>query len=179
MQRLLNIDKTLSQHCTLPPQSSGWQAGRLIAHLGDGPYVFGALGAAYLAGRALQNGYLQQAAIIVAGAVLATMLLVTLIKFTVRRQRPRPPGEFVSLGYDRYSFPSGHAARLAALTVSVAWMYPAAGWTALLFAISVAAARVAVGVHYLSDVAVGLLIGLAAAWLGLLWLQPLLPVPIF
>jgi undecaprenyl-diphosphatase len=179
VQQLLNIDKTLSQSMALPPQSKGWQAGRLIAHLGDGPYVFGALAAAYLLGLARQNGYLQQATIIVAGAVLATMLLVTLIKFTVRRRRPHPPGEFVRLEYDRYSFPSGHAARLAALTVSVAWVYPAAGWAALLLTLGVAAARVVVGVHYLSDVAVGLLIGLAAAWLGLLWLQPLLPMPIF
>ncbi|MBI1879571.1 MAG: phosphatase PAP2 family protein [Chloroflexi bacterium] len=108
-----------------------------------------------------------QVVLMMALLVLAAMLLVTLIKFTVRRRRPRPPGEFVTFQYDAYSFPSGHAARLAALAVSVMFFDPLLGWGFVGLAIGVAGARIAVGIHYLSDVIIGLGLGALVAWAGL------------
>lgn len=85
------------------------------------------------------------------------------IKFLVRR--PRPEGEWGSVyrSTDPHSFPSGHAARAILLAVLIIGFGPP--WLAVLMAIwapLVALARVAMGVHYLSDVVVGALIGVLA-----------------
>lgn len=97
-----------------------------------------------------------------AGAgLLARGVLVELLSRLVRRERP-----YVALGFepllvpwDRDSFPSGHTAGLAA-AAAVAWIYHP-GWALGLVgaAAVVGAARVASGVHYVSDVLVGLLAG--------------------
>ena len=98
--------------------------------------------------------------------VLLAMALVTLIKYIVRRERPHPPGEFVTFQYDYYSFPSGHAARMAALAVATIFFYPLLGWILVVITLSVGAARITVGIHYVGDVVVGLGIGGIVAWWG-------------
>ena len=105
VEQLLRLDARLSQQLCLPPES-GWRrwAG-LVAHLGDGPLVFGGLGLVYGLGWLADAGSLRQAAIVLALLVLAAILVVSLVKFGVRRQRPQPPGEFVTFHYDVYSFP--------------------------------------------------------------------------
>lgn len=178
MDYLRFIDSSASRRLNLPVGSGWWQLARAVAHLGDGQYVFGGLGVVYLLGWIFSYTWLRQAAAVIALAVLGAMLVVTLVKFAVKRRRPRPPGEFVMFGYDRYSFPSGHAARLAALAVGVGVFFPGLGWGVTLLALSVAAARLAVGVHYLSDVAAGLVIGALVAGgeiFLLLYFLPILP----
>jgi undecaprenyl-diphosphatase len=101
-------------------------------------------------------------------------LLVFAIKFLIRR--PRPEGEWgaVYRNTDPHSFPSGHAARAALLALLVVALGPS--WftiVVLLWAPLVCLARVATGLHYLSDVFAGILFGLLAGW-GLLVIQPLL-----
>lgn len=136
----------------------------MLAHLGDGPYVFGVLGLGYLLGWLWSNPLLRQAMFIVAINVLLTMGLITLIKFLVRRERPHPPGEFVTFQYDLYSFPSGHSARTVALAVSTLFFYPLLGWVLIMISLSVAAARIAVGIHFFSDVIVGICVGILITW---------------
>jgi len=164
VKRLLAFDATFSQYLTLPPQSSWWQRARVLAHLGDGPYIFGVLGLGYLLGWLWPNPLLRQAALITTLSVLLTMGLVTLIKYLVRRERPRLPGEFVVFPYDRYSFPSGHSARMVALAVSALFFYPLFGWVLVMITLGVAIARIAVGIHYFSDVMVGICVGIFVAW---------------
>lgn len=171
--RLAALDETLSQRLALTPDSDGWQIVRFTAHVGDGQYVFGVLGIIYLLGWLLDKPLLRRDALTIALVVLAAVMVTTVIKFVVRRQRPRPPGEFVSLQYDKYSFPSGHAARLAALFVIVGFFYPLFGWLLGVVTLLVAAARVAVGIHYVTDVLVGLLVGILVSWAAIL-LLPLL-----
>ena len=137
---------------------------RLVAHVGDGPYVFGGLGLMYGLGWLFDNFLLRNVVIIVALIVLATMILVTAIKYGVRRKRPHPPGEFVTFEYDRYSFPSGHSARLAALASGTMIFYPLLGLALWSVALAVAIARVGVGVHYLSDIVAGLGVGVLVTW---------------
>ena len=98
-------------------------------------------------------------------AALAASVLI--VKFIFRRRRPE--GEWGSLYRmtDPHSFPSGHAARaflIAALVAAwgPAWLLP----IVLLWAPLVALARVAMGLHYLSDIVGGALLGLAGAWLA-------------
>jgi undecaprenyl-diphosphatase len=157
-----------SQRLILLPDS-GWRrwAG-LVAHMGDGPYVFGGLGLAYLLGWFFDNAFLRQATLIIALIVSTAILIVTLIKFAVRRQRPRPPGEFVTFQYDLYSFPSGHSARMAALAIGTYFFYPPLGWVLVIITLSIAMARLLVGVHYFGDIVVGLCVGTFVAWGGMI-----------
>jgi undecaprenyl-diphosphatase len=119
--------------------------------------------------------------VLAAGAVAAALAnaLLVLVKRRVRRPRPcdratsahfdaRPLAWFPS---DRFSFPSGHALNSFAIGSVIALAFPAAAVPVLAVAASVAASRVVLRLHWLSDVlagaGVGLLIG-SAVWLALL-----------
>jgi undecaprenyl-diphosphatase len=130
--------------------------------------VFGGLGLVYGLGWWADASLLCQTVLELVALALAAVLIVTLVKFGVRRRRPHPPGEFVTFAYDVYSFPSGHAARLAALAVGTLFFDTFLGLALIGLALSVAMARVLVGVHYLSDILMGLALGTLVAGVGLL-----------
>ena len=176
VDRLLNFDAKLSHWLSLPLESHWRQLARVVAHLGDGPLVFGGLGLAYGLSWLLDQAQLSQEILTITLIVLAAIIVVTLIKFGIRRQRPRPPGEFVTFQYDAYSFPSGHAARLAALSASMIFFHPNLGWVFVPLTLSVAVARVAVGIHYVSDIIIGLALGALVAWAGLALQSQLSPL---
>lgn len=72
---------------------------------------------------------------------------------------------------DRYSFPSGHTLHAVSFTTLTAATAP---WLLLVvapLAALIAASRVGLGLHYMSDVAAGALIGLVLAKVSL-WLYP-------
>jgi undecaprenyl-diphosphatase len=113
-------------------------------------------------------------AIIYIIAILVTALLVFAIKFTVRRRRPEGEWGQVYRKTDPHSFPSGHAARAALLAALAIALGPP--WLGLLLAIwapLMMLARVAMGVHYLSDVLAGALLGGLVGWV-MIRLAPLL-----
>ena len=172
MEQLLALDAIVSRKLILPRGSAWWPLARVLAHLGDGPNVFGALLLAALLSWFWQDIFLLWSIFIIGLIVFVTLLLVTGIKFFIKRQRPQPPGEFVVFQYDAYSFPSGHSARMAALAVGAIFFYPALGWILVGLTLGVAIARIVVGIHYLSDVLVGLGVGIIVAWIGvtLSWL---------
>jgi undecaprenyl-diphosphatase len=64
---------------------------------------------------------------------------------------------------DSSSFPSGHAAMAAAAAVMLTRLWPAAAIPAWTFALLVAGSRIALGVHFPSDVLAGLVIGYLVA----------------
>lgn len=93
-------------------------------------------------------------------ASLTAGAVSTAIKYTFRR--PRPPGErrWFYPAIDRHSMPSGHAARVGGLATVLSPLLPWGAALALtLWALSVCASRVVLGLHYLSDVLVGILVG--------------------
>jgi undecaprenyl-diphosphatase len=105
-------------------------------------------------------------ALLLLACVFVLAALVLALKFTIRRQRP--PGEWgaVYRKTDPHSFPSGHAARafmLAALMTAFGPLWLAA--LLWLWAPLVSLARVSLGVHFLSDVLAGAVLGLAFAGL--------------
>jgi undecaprenyl-diphosphatase len=116
-----------------------------------------------------------------AGAVsagLANVLLVC-VKARVRRARPceraRPRHFDVDplawFPSDRFSFPSGHALNSFAIGSVVALAIPTAALPVFAVAASVAASRVVLGLHWLSDVLAGTILGLligTSVWLALL-----------
>ncbi len=93
--------------------------------------------------------------------VLITAVVVLIIKFTVRRKRPEGEWGNIYRITDPHSFPSGHAARAAMLAVMAIGLGPPwFGFTLFLWAPLVILARVAMGLHYLSDVLIGALLGI-------------------
>lgn len=90
-------------------------------------------------------------------AVVVTAVTVAILKGVFRRQRPAPKW---AIATDKYSFPSGHAARAAAVAISLAFAQPAFSLLWLFWAGLVALARVALARHYLTDVGGGLLVGI-------------------
>jgi membrane-associated phospholipid phosphatase len=103
-------------------------------------------------------------------AVLAVVVMA--VKFTVRRRRPEGEWGAIYRNTDPHSFPSGHAARAFLIAVIASGLGPA--WLAILlwvWAPLVALARAAMGVHYLSDVVAGALVGSGVGLLAL-WLNP-------
>jgi undecaprenyl-diphosphatase len=106
-------------------------------------------------------------AIIMGISVVITAILVLVIKFTVRRSRPEGEWGGIYRTTDPHSFPSGHAARSFMLATIVMGLGPT--WFAILLVIwapLVGLARVAMGVHYLSDVIVGAMLGIIMGWLN-------------
>ena len=84
------------------------------------------------------------------------------LKYAVRRQRPIGDwGKFYRRA-DPFSFPSGHAARTVALTVVLfATVSAGAGAAGLAWAVLVCLSRIALGIHYVSDIAAGALVGIS------------------
>jgi undecaprenyl-diphosphatase len=108
--------------------------------------------------------------------IFVTAILVFIIKFTVRRKRPAGDWGNVYRKTDPHSFPSGHAARVAMLAVVAVGLGPAwFGILLLTWAPLVILARVAMGVHYLSDVLAGALLGVAIG-MGILIFIPRLAI---
>jgi undecaprenyl-diphosphatase len=108
------------------------------------------------------------------GISLLAVLVMT-IKFLVRRRRPKGEWGSIYRNTDPHSFPSGHAARSFLIAVLATGLAPnscvvVALW---IWAPLVALARVSMGVHYISDIFAGMIVGIIAALIGLQIYQPL------
>lgn len=128
----------------------------ILAHSGDSWFWLLGLGLLWWLGTETMHSMILAPIV----GILLTALLVFTIKLTVRRQRPAGEWGKIYRSTDPHSFPSGHAARVAMLSVLGIGMGPA--WFTAIFmiwAILVGLARVAMGVHYLSDVVAGIGIG--------------------
>lgn len=117
-------------------------------------------------------------AFILGVGVIITAVVVLMIKFTVRRRRPEGEWGGIYRSTDPHSFPSGHATRSFMLAVMAIGLGPP--WFAILLSIwapLVGIARVAMGVHYLSDVIAGGLLGILLGWINTL-IVPILIISI-
>lgn len=137
----------------------------ILAHSGDSWFWWAGLGLLWWLG----NSFWRPWALIVLLSIIALAVIVLAIKFTIRRRRPEGDWGGVYRKTDPHSFPSGHAARVILIAVLAIGMGP--GWLALVICIwapLVALARVAMGVHYLSDIVAGFGLGAVAGVLSLL-----------
>jgi undecaprenyl-diphosphatase len=101
-------------------------------------------------------------------AALANVVQVVLKR---RFRRPRPCAHVRSAAFgvaplglfadDRFSFPSGHTLNAFAIGTPIALQFPAMAPALLLVAASVGASRVVLGLHFVTDVLAGAVLGLA------------------
>ena len=72
---------------------------------------------------------------------------------------------------DEFSFPSGHTLHAVAFTLVTLAYFPLLAWLLIPFSAGVAASRVALGLHYPSDVAAATVLGGVLAAVSI-WLVP-------
>lgn len=116
-------------------------------------------------------------AVVLVFAIAVCAIATQAIKWLVRRERPR--GEWGQLyrKADPHSFPSGHASRAIMLSVLGVLLGPT--WFAAALVIwgpLVALARVAMGVHYFSDILAGAALGLLIGFITLPFFEAVKPV---
>ena len=102
-------------------------------------------------------------------ALLAPSLIAWLLKVIVKRQRPFTGLTNVILK-EGYSFPSGHATVAFAALPFLEESFPRFRWIWLIFVSVIVLLRVYSGVHYLSDVIFGALLGYSVSSL-IIWLN--------
>ena len=135
-----------------------------FAHSGDSWFWWGGLILIWWLG----TKFWKEWALTILVAIIILAVIVLAIKFLVRRRRPEGEWGAFYRSTDPHSFPSGHAARAFLIAMLVSGLGP--GWLIPItwaWAVLVALARVAMGVHYISDIIAGIVIGLFAGGIGL------------
>ena len=127
-----------------------------LAHSGDSWFWWAGLALLWWFG----NPFWHPWALTVLLSIIGLAVIVLAIKFTIRRRRPEGEWGGMYRSTDPHSFPSGHAARAFLIGVLAIGLGP--GWLAIILCIwapLVALGRVTMGLHYLSDIVAGAIIG--------------------
>lgn len=146
----------------------GWEVGllRLASRLGDGVFWYGLM----LALIAWHGSQAVPAVLHMIVAGLAGTLIYKWLKGATERPRPYqacPSISCLAAPLDRFSFPSGHTLHAVVFSLVATAYYPALGWLVWSFTALVAVSRLVLGLHYVSDVLVGALLGAAVAGITL------------
>ena len=169
---LLELDARLSDQLRVAEKPGFLRnVAAFLAHSGDSWFWLAALILLWF----FSNSAWKQWAVVEFFGILGLAGVVLAIKFLVRRERPQGEWGGIYRNTDPHSFPSGHAARsfLIAIVASAfgpMWLV-AALW---IWAPLVALARVSMGVHYVSDVVAGTVLGVIVALIGLQIYQPMI-----
>ena len=162
---LLQLDARLSSGLHIAEKPGPLRsAAAVLAHSGDS-WFWGAAMILLWLGAA---SFWKQWAIVMLVSISILAAVVMVLKFAIRRRRPEGRWGGIYRNSDPHSFPSGHAARAFLIAVLAAGLGPI--WAAVAFwlwAPLVSISRVAMGVHYLSDVVAGLVVGVLAGLLAL------------
>jgi undecaprenyl-diphosphatase len=171
IRQIIDTDALISARLRLKPERRlPWLLAVFFAHSGDSWFWMAGLILVWL----LARGEWHARAALLGLGVGGLAVTVLLIKFRIRRARPAGEWGAIYRNTDPHSFPSGHAARAFMLAVMALLLGPAwFGALLVIWAPLVSLARVATGVHYLTDVVAGALLGMVAGWL-LVLLQPVI-----
>ena len=156
LERLTQLDRQLSTRLQIRRTGLLRSVLHTIAHTGDSVLWVAILIGLVLAG---QSDLAARAALVVGGLAL----IIGALKLVFRRGRPSDENVRLYFRMDAHSFPSGHAARTAGLAVLFSAFEPALSVAAVIWVVGVSLARVWLGVHFVSDVVVGALIGVGVA----------------
>jgi undecaprenyl-diphosphatase len=159
LKRLLELDARWSAKLTISQRHPGLRnLFRFLAHSADSWFMIPVMGLIGLAG----DGTWKWRMLTMFVTMCITALVAVGSKRLIGRRRPEGDWGLIYRSTDPHSFPSGHAARLVMLALLSIQLGP--WWLCLilfLWAPLVALARVAMGVHYLSDMIGGALLGAA------------------
>ena len=170
MAAIARVPQSVLEHIALGDHNlmrrvNRWRAPRWIrlwmicATRGGDGWLWYALGLAI----ALFGGEERARALMASSSAVAVGIgLFISLKRATRRRRPcalEPHCWATLLPPDQFSFPSGHTITAFAVAVSMGQFYPSLLPVMLFFAASIGASRVVLGMHFLSDVLAGSVIG--------------------
>jgi undecaprenyl-diphosphatase len=165
-EQLLSLDARLSAKLRVAERPGLLRTcAAFLAHSGDSWFWWAGLALLWWRG----NLFWRPWALTVLLSIIGLAVIVLAIKFTIRRSRPQGEWGGMYRSTDPHSFPSGHAARAILIGVLAIGLGP--GWLAILLCVwapLVALARVAMGLHYLSDIVAGAVLGASAGGIVLL-----------
>ena len=171
MNSILDLDARLSSQMRVAEKPGALRAiSVFFAHSGDSWFWAIGLFAIWISG----DSFWKQWAILQFASISFLAAMVLAIKFSIRRKRPEGNWGQIYRYTDPHSFPSGHAARAFLIATIAIGLGPA--WLAIvlwIWAPLVALARVAMGVHYLSDIVAGAVLGILIAFIALQVYLPL------
>lgn len=172
---MIELDERISEQMRIAEKPGPLRTvAAVLAHSGDSWFWLAGLGLVWWLG----SDYWKERATILIISILLTALIVFIVKLTVRRKRPEGEWGKFYRSTDPHSFPSGHAVRSIMLAVITLGLGPI--WLGLMLSMwapLVGLARVAMGVHYLSDVLAGMILGLVIGIIVLLTLHAgILPI---
>lgn len=165
---IAKLDLAFSLFCL--QHKFSWPLSRLskaISHTGDGHLyaIFAVL--AFLFG-----GHTGEMFVLVGFVAFSIELpIYWLTKNSFKRRRPRELSELVPsfiTPSDRYSLPSGHTAAGFLMATLIGHFYADIETFALVWASLIASSRILLGVHFLTDVLLGALLGVACAQLSII-----------
>jgi undecaprenyl-diphosphatase len=184
MNDIVELDARLSARLRLAEKPGALRSAAVfLAHSGDSWFW----GAGLLLLWLMSDSFWKKWALGMLIAISVLAALVMALKFMIRRRRPEGEWGGIYRNTDPHSFPSGHAARAFLIAVMATGMGPAGVASGLwIWAPLVCLARVAMGVHYLSDVVAGFLLGIIAGLLAmqvqaplLTWLNSVIKIPLW
>ena len=169
---LLKLDFDLSNQIRARAnRGTWWRSAVWLAHSGDSWVWAIGLGIVWLFSR----GELHRYVAVLEISVVIQALFVFALKGVIRRKRPNGEWGGIYRQVDPHSFPSGHATRAALLATMAVSLGPA--WFALLMAVwapLVCLSRVMTGLHYLTDIfggiVLGIIMGLVMVAVSPLWM---------
>jgi undecaprenyl-diphosphatase len=159
IKSLLQVDYQLSKNMGVAEKDGILRtAAAILAHSGDSWFWAVALLSIWIF--VPDTGW-KKWAVLLAGSIAVLIVLVFALKRSIRRPRPEGMWGMIYRRTDPHSFPSGHAARAFLIAVVATALGPS--WLAIalwIWAPLVSVSRVAMGVHYVSDIIGGLILGL-------------------
>lgn len=171
LRSLLEIDARLSDQLRVAEKPGLLRnIAAFLAHSGDSWFWGAALVLLWI----FSNSFWREWEVVEFFGIAGLAGVVLAIKFLVRRERPQGEWGGIYRNTDPHSFPSGHAARAFLIAVLASALGPM--WLGIflwIWAPLVALARVAMGVHYLSDVVAGAVLGVIVGLIGLQIYEPM------
>lgn len=160
--KITSLDEKFTQALRMNESSKASNTvAAFMAHSGDSWFILIALFLIWL----FTGGMWHQLSALMAGSVILLAILILAVKFLIHRKRPDGQWGAIYRNTDPHSFPSGHAARTAMLSMLAFMAGPAwLGWILAAWVPLVCLARVGLRVHYLSDILAGIAIGLLFGW---------------
>lgn len=138
---------------------------RRISQTGDG-YLYALLGVYLLCSSLPEDRSFLIVALFAFGV---ERLLYFVLKNGLKRDRPQEAIGIKSfiIPSDKFSFPSGHTSGAFLMATLITYYHPAFGLPVYMWSTSVGLSRIFLGVHFPTDILVGMLMGFSVAYLAI------------